>query len=208
MKDATLLREPMNNTTTQQIERKKEKKNKQELIETDEEEEQQNELNLKRKLEAIETINGAEKKKNKKEKEKKKRQEKELEGIEISEQSPDDDVDAGHKKKQKKKKKKKNMEDRDKANGKQSENVDDETISFVKEEDDGQVVVTGKDVKDAKYKALRSFTESKLPDDVLGCCKSFKNPSPIQSHAWPFLLDGRDFIGIAKTGSGGYIDLI
>lgn len=204
MKDATLLREPMNNNTTQQIERKKEKKNKHELIETDEEEQQQNELNLKRKLEAIETINGAEKKKNKKEKEKKKRQEKELEGIEISEQSPDDDVDAGHKKKQKKKKKKtkKNMEDRDKANGKQSENGDDETISFVKEEDDGQVVVTGKDVKDAKYKALRSFTESKLPDDVLGCCKSFKNPSPIQSHAWPFLLDGRDFIGIAKTGSG------
>lgn len=204
MKDATLLREPMNNNTTQQIERKKEKKNKHELIETDEEEQQQNELNLKRKLQAIETINGAEKKKNKKEKEKKKRQEKELEGIEISEQSPDDDVDAGHKKKQKKKKKKtkKNMEDRDKANGKQSENGDDETISFVKEEDDGQVVVTGKDVKDAKYKALRSFTESKLPDDVLGCCKSFKNPSPIQSHAWPFLLDGRDFIGIAKTGSG------
>lgn len=202
MKDATLLREPTNNTTTQQIEIKKEKTNKQELIETDEEEEQQSELNLKRKLEAIETINGAEKKKNKKEKEKKKRQEKELEGIEISEQSPDDDVDAGHKKKQKKKKKKKNMEDRDKANGKQSENGDDEMISFVKEEDDGQVVVTGKDVKDAKYKALRSFTESKLPDDVLGCCKSFKNPSPIQSHAWPFLLDGRDFIGIAKTGSG------
>ncbi|KAH9687220.1 DEAD-box ATP-dependent RNA helicase 5 [Citrus sinensis] len=201
MKDATLLSEPTNNNaTTQQIEsnkKKKNKKNKHKEIEAEEEEEQQNELNLKRKLEAIETANGAEKKNNKEKKEKRK-QEKELEEIEISEQSHDDD-DGGHKKKQKKKK---NKEDRDKANGKESENGDDETISFFKEEDDGQVVVTGKDVKEAKYKALKSFTESKLPDDVLGCCKNFKNPSPIQSHAWPFLLNGRDFIGIAKTGSG------
>lgn len=208
MKDATLLSEPTNNNaTTQQIEsnkKKKNRKNKHKEIEAEEEEEQQNELNLKRKLEAIETANGAEKKNNKEKK--KKKQEKELEEIEISEQSHDDD-DGGHKKKQKKKKKK-NKEDRDKANGKESENGDDETISFFKEEDDGQVVVTGKDVKEAKYKALKSFTESKLPDDVLGCCKNFKNPSPIQSHAWPFLLNGRDFIGIAKTGSGGYIDLI
>ncbi|MCJ1257315.1 RNA-dependent ATPase, partial [Lignoscripta atroalba] len=31
---------------------------------------------------------------------------------------------------------------------------------------------------------------------------SFKNPTPIQSAAWPFLLSGRDVIGIAETGSG------
>ncbi|KAF9612365.1 hypothetical protein IFM89_039192 [Coptis chinensis] len=42
----------------------------------------------------------------------------------------------------------------------------------------------------------------KLPEEVLECCKGFNKPSPIQSHAWPFLLDGRDFIGIAATGSG------
>ncbi|KAF5186645.1 Dead-box atp-dependent rna helicase [Thalictrum thalictroides] len=50
--------------------------------------------------------------------------------------------------------------------------------------------------------ALNSFVEAKLPDEVLKCCKSFSKPSPIQSHAWPYLLDGRDFIGIAATGSG------
>ncbi|KAH6803413.1 RNA helicase family protein [Perilla frutescens var. frutescens] len=55
---------------------------------------------------------------------------------------------------------------------------------------------------DVKYKALDSFDESGLPGDVLDCCKAFDKPSPIQSHSWPFLLDGRDFIGIAATGSG------
>ncbi|XP_011074767.1 DEAD-box ATP-dependent RNA helicase 5 [Sesamum indicum] len=64
------------------------------------------------------------------------------------------------------------------------------------------VVVSGKNVNDSKYKALNSFAESGLPGEVLECCKTFDNPSPIQSHSWPFLLDGRDFIGIAATGSG------
>lgn len=31
---------------------------------------------------------------------------------------------------------------------------------------------------------------------------SFNNPTPIQSAAWPFLLSGRDVIGVAETGSG------
>lgn len=31
---------------------------------------------------------------------------------------------------------------------------------------------------------------------------TFKNPTPIQSAAWPFLLSGRDVIGVAETGSG------
>ena len=30
----------------------------------------------------------------------------------------------------------------------------------------------------------------------------FKTPTPIQAAAWPFLLSGRDVIGIAETGSG------
>ncbi|KAK9120482.1 hypothetical protein Syun_018099 [Stephania yunnanensis] len=64
------------------------------------------------------------------------------------------------------------------------------------------IIVSGNDVKESKYKPLRSFAESKLPDKVLQCCNGFSEPSPIQSHAWPFLLDGRDLIGIAKTGSG------
>ena len=31
---------------------------------------------------------------------------------------------------------------------------------------------------------------------------TFKAPTPIQSAAWPFLLSGRDVIGVAETGSG------
>ncbi|KAL7188039.1 hypothetical protein ACSBR1_037976 [Camellia fascicularis] len=63
-------------------------------------------------------------------------------------------------------------------------------------------VVSGKDIKESQYAALKSFVESGLPKDVLECCKNFDKPSPIQSHSWPFLLNGRDFIGIAATGSG------
>lgn len=38
--------------------------------------------------------------------------------------------------------------------------------------------------------------------------KSFDKPTAIQSQAWPILLEGKDLIGIAKTGSGktlGYL---
>ncbi|KAI8022128.1 DEAD-box ATP-dependent RNA helicase 5 [Camellia lanceoleosa] len=63
-------------------------------------------------------------------------------------------------------------------------------------------VVSGKDIKESQYPALKSVVESGLPKDVLECCKNFDKPSPIQSHSWPFLLNGRDFIGIAATGSG------
>lgn len=31
---------------------------------------------------------------------------------------------------------------------------------------------------------------------------TFKSPTPIQAAAWPFLLSGRDVIGVAETGSG------
>ncbi|XP_058224557.1 DEAD-box ATP-dependent RNA helicase 5 [Rhododendron vialii] len=66
----------------------------------------------------------------------------------------------------------------------------------------GDVVVSGKDIKEIKYTALNSFAESGLPKEVLECCQGFEKPSPIQSHSWPFLLNNRDFIGIAATGSG------
>lgn len=71
-------------------------------------------------------------------------------------------------------------------------------------EDDGGVVVSGKNINDEKYKALVTFDDSGLPAEVLDCCKKFCKPSAIQSRAWPFLLDGRDFIGIAATGSGNF----
>ena len=46
---------------------------------------------------------------------------------------------------------------------------------------------------------------SHLPDTVLpkpSPFAAFKNPTPIQSAAWPFLLSRRDVIGVAETGSG------
>ncbi|XP_010461023.1 PREDICTED: DEAD-box ATP-dependent RNA helicase 5-like [Camelina sativa] len=70
------------------------------------------------------------------------------------------------------------------------------------ESEQQKVAVSGKGVEEAKYTALKTFAESNLPENVLDCCKTFQKPSPIQSHTWPFLLDGRDLIGIAKTGSG------
>jgi len=36
----------------------------------------------------------------------------------------------------------------------------------------------------------------------------FKCPTPIQAHTWPVLMDGKDVVGVAKTGSGktlGYL---
>lgn len=32
--------------------------------------------------------------------------------------------------------------------------------------------------------------------------KNFSSPTPIQAAAWPFLLSGRDVVGVAETGSG------
>ncbi|KAJ7557900.1 hypothetical protein O6H91_04G014600 [Diphasiastrum complanatum] len=64
------------------------------------------------------------------------------------------------------------------------------------------VTVYGKDSEDVHYKPLESFAEAEIPENVLNCCRNFAKPSPIQAHAWPFLLKGRDFIGIAATGSG------
>lgn len=46
---------------------------------------------------------------------------------------------------------------------------------------------------------------SHLPNSALirpSLFSAFKSPTPIQSAAWPFILSGRDVIGIAETGSG------
>jgi ATP-dependent RNA helicase DBP3 len=109
--------------------------------------------------------------------------------------------------KEKKKKKDKKGDDAEtethegKVEMQRNDGVDDgETVR------DGHVVVSGKNVESAKYAPLKSFAESRLPEEVLECCKNFQSPSLIQSRAWPFLLDDRDFIGIAATGSGSLFD--
>ncbi|KAL6985665.1 RNA helicase [Sarracenia purpurea var. burkii] len=119
--------------------------------------------------------------------------------------------DTGKKKKKKKKKKhKEKIEVKNLNNGLVVDDADRREIlngsSQKSEEEEGKscgdAVVSGKDVEESKYAALRSFAESGLPKEVLECCEKFDKPSPIQSHSWPFLLDGRDLIGIAATGSG------
>jgi ATP-dependent RNA helicase DBP3 len=42
----------------------------------------------------------------------------------------------------------------------------------------------------------------KLDKEEKAPFKSFASPTPIQAAAWPYLLDGRDVIGVAETGSG------
>ena len=41
-----------------------------------------------------------------------------------------------------------------------------------------------------------------LTKDINENLKKFKTPTPIQSVTWPPLMQGRDLVGIAKTGSG------
>lgn len=48
-----------------------------------------------------------------------------------------------------------------------------------------------------KFSQLPSYTSSSSSPFA-----SFRSPTPIQSAAWPFILSGRDVIGVAETGSG------
>ncbi|XP_023511461.1 DEAD-box ATP-dependent RNA helicase 5-like isoform X1 [Cucurbita pepo subsp. pepo] len=135
-----------------------------------------------------------------KKKKKKKNRDKDSGCQEENEVSPKRKLQEGtdseiHKKKKKHKKSKDENVSINASDEKEEAKVDENST-------DGSVVVTGKGVKEAGFVPLKSFVEAGLPDAVLECCRTFKSPSPIQSHAWPFLLHGRDFIGIAATGSG------
>lgn len=111
-----------------------------------------------------------------------------------------------------KKKKKNKKEENGNGNEIELENVTEngvengrngkENMKIKEKKSDMSVSVCGKGCEESKFKALESFDEAGLPANVMHCCKSFEKPSPIQAHAWPFLLQGRDFIGIAATGSG------
>ncbi|KAI4328007.1 hypothetical protein L6164_020405 [Bauhinia variegata] len=136
-------------------------------------------------------IKAEKKKKKKKDKQNEASPKRKLEEVEIH-----DDTES-NKKSKKHKKSKQNAEENGTVEGNDGNSTKDDESAR-----DGSVVVTGKNVKDAKYEPLRTFSASGLPENVLECCKNFERPSPIQSRAWPFLLDGRDLIGIAATGSG------
>ncbi|GAB2263669.1 hypothetical protein Droror1_Dr00025803 [Drosera rotundifolia] len=152
----------------------------------------------------------SEKKKKKKKKKRKKKESEDNDGIlrngsvSVDTKTGEDDTESEGKAELKKKKEKEKRSDEavngdevdGKSNGKGIGEGQDVTLSY-----DG-VAVSGKNVKQSKYGVLKSFDESELPKEVLECCKGFTKPSPVQSHSWPFLLDGRDLIGIASTGSG------
>ncbi len=53
-------------------------------------------------------------------------------------------------------------------------------------------------------KPVATFEEAGFPKHVLDALygQGFKEPTPIQAQGWPMALSGRDFVGIAQTGSG------
>ncbi|KAI7989382.1 DEAD-box ATP-dependent RNA helicase 5 [Camellia lanceoleosa] len=190
----------MDITDNQEIEAQKKNKHKKEA-------------KHKRKLEETEPEVVVEVKKEKKKKKKEKREKGEeilnsesvldcAKGNEISNGSDE----VGEKKKKKKHKREKEQEGLVIDNGSiekcDENNKNGVIVDGEERKNDAGAVVSGKDIKESQYAALKSFVESGLPKDVLECCKNFDKPSPIQSHSWPFLLNGRDFIGIAATGSG------
>nr|GEY85447.1 DEAD-box ATP-dependent RNA helicase 5 [Tanacetum cinerariifolium] len=51
-------------------------------------------------------------------------------------------------------------------------------VDEVRQSEDN-VVVSGKNTNDSKYKALTTFSESNLSGELLECCKNFAKPSPM-----------------------------
>ncbi|KAH9555785.1 hypothetical protein CY35_08G134400 [Sphagnum magellanicum] len=124
---------------------------------------------------------------------------------EESTQEADTEVEEPVKKKKKKQiKEKKEREVDDNRSLKKNLNTGAEETAVVRGTAEAQLCVTvsGNGSADPKFAPLESFDLEGVPTSVLECCKTFAKPSPIQSHAWPFLLAGRDLVGIAATGSG------
>ena len=53
-------------------------------------------------------------------------------------------------------------------------------------------------------KPVFTFEEAGFPSYVYNVLlkQGFVEPTPIQAQGWPMALSGRDFVGIAQTGSG------
>ena len=60
------------------------------------------------------------------------------------------------------------------------------------------------DPKDSTLRPILSFDQLpiELSTSYSSIFKTFSKPSAVQSATWPFLLSGRDVVGIAETGSG------
>lgn len=53
-----------------------------------------------------------------------------------------------------------------------------------------------------KIDPITQFSALEVHQDIKAELSKFKEPSPIQAASWPYLLAGKDVVGIAETGSG------
>lgn len=51
-------------------------------------------------------------------------------------------------------------------------------------------------------KPILSFDQMNIDKRILKVLSQFPTPTPIQSASWPYLVNGRDIVGVAETGSG------
>ena len=60
------------------------------------------------------------------------------------------------------------------------------------------------DPRSSPFRPILSFKDMPVgtASEFASTFENFENPSPVQSAAWPFLLSGRDVVGVAETGSG------
>lgn len=62
--------------------------------------------------------------------------------------------------------------------------------------------VTIEDPVKANLRPVISFDYVKLDSRIQSIISKFPKPTPIQAVAWPYLLSGKDVVGVAETGSG------
>lgn len=79
---------------------------------------------------------------------------------------------------------------------------DDPDRAVFEHEDQVCVDVSGKECNDPLFKPFASFGDADILKKLKDCCKSLGKPSPLQAHALPFLLAGRDLVAISESHAG------
>lgn len=76
----------------------------------------------------------------------------------------------------------------------------DPTVSYMTE---NQIILKGVSSQ-SQYSPVIDFNQLQLPPSIKSILRSegFQAPTPIQAVAWPIVLDKRDVISVARTGSG------